>query len=114
MPTVGAMTGDDKDSARYAWSVNDGSPEADAAIGMGALVFPATHGWIANLWVPPATSDTVRRRGTHCGSPSGPSALSASISSSCSAVDVARAAVEKGSSTVCTPAARKRSASWCV
>lgn len=40
----------------------DGSPEANAAIDAGALLFPGAHAWVAYLWVPPFASDKVRRR----------------------------------------------------
>lgn len=63
MPTVGAMNRDEKDSAPVRVVTGyDGSPEANAAIEVGALLFPAAHGWIAYLWVPPFASDKVRRR----------------------------------------------------
>lgn len=40
----------------------DGSPGASAAIDAGASLFPAAHGWITYLWVPPFASDKVRTR----------------------------------------------------
>lgn len=40
----------------------DGSPAAAAAIEAGALLLPDVHSWITYLWVPPFTSDPVRRR----------------------------------------------------
>lgn len=63
MPTVGAMNRDEKGSAAVRVVMGyDGSPEANAAVGVGALLFPAAHGWISYLWVPPFASDKVRRR----------------------------------------------------
>lgn len=40
----------------------DGSPSANAAIDVGAMLFPGAHGWITYLWVPPFASDTIRHR----------------------------------------------------
>lgn len=40
----------------------DGSPEANAAIDAGALLFPGAQAQITYLWVPPFASDKVRRR----------------------------------------------------
>ena len=40
----------------------DGSPEAGAAINVGAALFPAAHAFITYLWLPPFASDKVRRR----------------------------------------------------
>ncbi|MBN9635194.1 MAG: universal stress protein, partial [Actinobacteria bacterium] len=40
----------------------DGSPGANAAIDAGASLFPAAHGWITYVWVPPFASAKVRSR----------------------------------------------------
>jgi nucleotide-binding universal stress UspA family protein len=40
----------------------DGSLEANAAIDVGALLFPGAQAQITYLWVPPFASDKVRRR----------------------------------------------------
>ncbi len=40
----------------------DGSPSAGAAIDAGAALFPAAHGWITYLWMPPYASEKVRGR----------------------------------------------------
>lgn len=63
MPTVGAMNGDEQDSAPVRVVAGyDGSPAANAAIEAGALLFPAAHGRIVYLWAPPFASDKARRR----------------------------------------------------
>ncbi|MGV0852663.1 universal stress protein [Mycolicibacterium phlei] len=40
----------------------DGSPAANAAIEVGATLFPGARAQITYLWVPPFASETVRRR----------------------------------------------------
>lgn len=40
----------------------DGSPAAAAAIEAGALLLPRLHSWVTYLWVPPFTSEPLRRR----------------------------------------------------
>ncbi|MBX9152132.1 universal stress protein [Rhodococcus sp. D-46] len=40
----------------------DGSPGSNAAIDVGALLFPGAHAWITHLWSPPFASDTMRNR----------------------------------------------------
>jgi nucleotide-binding universal stress UspA family protein len=40
----------------------DGSPASNAAVGVGALLFPRAHAWIAYLWTPPFASEDLRRR----------------------------------------------------
>ncbi|WP_263656516.1 universal stress protein [Nonomuraea aurantiaca] len=40
----------------------DGSPAANAAVGVGALLFPGAHAWIVYLWTPPFAREDLRRR----------------------------------------------------
>lgn len=63
MPTVGPMNREEEVSVPVRVVMGyDGSPEANAAIAAGAVLFPEAHGWITYLWIPPFTSDKVRRR----------------------------------------------------
>ena len=40
----------------------DGSPAANAAIDVGAHLFPHAHLWVAHLWTPPFASSSMRQR----------------------------------------------------
>ena len=40
----------------------DGSPQASAAVHVGALLLPHAHAWITNLWTPPFADEKLRRR----------------------------------------------------
>jgi nucleotide-binding universal stress UspA family protein len=40
----------------------DGSPAANAAIDVGAQLFPRARAWVAHLWTPPFASTSLRQR----------------------------------------------------
>ncbi|WP_153054496.1 hypothetical protein [Planomonospora sphaerica] len=40
----------------------DGSPAANAAVGVGALLFPGAHARIVYLWTPPFARKSLHRR----------------------------------------------------
>jgi nucleotide-binding universal stress UspA family protein len=40
----------------------DGSPQASAAVHVGALLLPHAHAWITSLWTPPFADERLRRQ----------------------------------------------------
>lgn len=40
----------------------DGSPQASAAVHVGALLLPHAHAWITSLWTPPFADEKLRRQ----------------------------------------------------